>query len=72
MYLKVYVVPGARREEVEEVDDTLRISVREPAQANRANVRVREIVALRYRVPLSKVTILTGHHSRGKMLVVNS
>jgi len=72
MYIKVYVTPDSRRERVEEVDEYLHITVREPAQGNHANNRVREIVAMRFSVPLWKVAILTGHHSRGKMLVVNS
>lgn len=72
MYIKVYVTPGARRERVEEVGDALHVSVKEPAQGNHANFRVREIIAARYNVPLAKVTILSGHRSRGKMIVVNS
>jgi uncharacterized protein YggU (UPF0235/DUF167 family) len=72
MYLKVFVIPDARRERVEEVEETLHISVREPAKGNHANVRVREIVAERHNVPYWKVAILTGHRSPGKMLVVNS
>jgi uncharacterized protein YggU (UPF0235/DUF167 family) len=72
MYIKVFVTPSARRERVEEVDEILHISVKEPAQGNHANVRVREIVAARFNVPYPKVTILSGHRSRGKMLVVNS
>lgn len=72
MYLKVFVTPDARRERVAEQDEMLLIAVREPARGNRANMRVREIVAIRHSVPLWKVSILTGHRSRGKMLVVNS
>ncbi len=70
MYLKVYVVPGARRETVEEKDSILHIQVKEPAAGNRANTRVRELVALRYEVPVAAVRILSGHHTRGKMLAV--
>jgi uncharacterized protein YggU (UPF0235/DUF167 family) len=70
MYVKVTVTPGARKEEVEEKDGTLVLSVREPASGNRANMRVRELVALRYEVPVGKVRILTGHHSRVKMLSI--
>lgn len=72
MYLRVYVTPGARRERVVEAKDALTISVRESAQGNHANRRVREIVAAREGVPVGKVTILSGHHSPGKLLVVNS
>ncbi|MHB1769741.1 MAG: DUF167 domain-containing protein [Minisyncoccota bacterium] len=70
MYLKVFVTPGAKRERVEERSETLVISVREPAQGNHANARVREIVALRCGVPLGEVRILTGHRSRAKMLSI--
>ncbi|MDP1707149.1 MAG: DUF167 domain-containing protein [bacterium] len=80
MYIKVFVTPNAKREKVEvshpeeggEKGETLVISVREPATGNRANDRVRELVALREGKPLSAVRILTGHHSRGKMISINS
>ncbi|OGG49063.1 hypothetical protein A3G63_00515 [Candidatus Kaiserbacteria bacterium RIFCSPLOWO2_12_FULL_52_8] len=72
MYIKVFVTPDSRRERIEVKEEMLVIQVREPAQGNHANTRVREIVAARFSVPLWKVSILTGHRSRGKMLVVNS
>lgn len=72
MYLKVFVTPGARKEAVEEVGDTLRIAVREPAEQNRANMRVRELVALRLGLPFGKVRILTGHRSRSKMMSIDT
>jgi len=70
MYLKVLVTPGARKETVEEKGDTLSIAVREPAQGNLANTRVRELVALRFQQPIGSVRILTGHRSRVKMISV--
>lgn len=70
MYIKVFVTPGARRETVEESGEALLISVREPAMGNRANTRVRELVAERFGAPVGKVRILTGHHSRGKMISI--
>lgn len=80
MYIKVFVTPGAKREKVEAADpdrggkkgDALVISVREPARGNRANRRVREIVAAKVGKPVGKVRILTGHHSRVKMMSVIS
>lgn len=72
MYLKVFVTPGAKKEKVEEKGETLLISVREPASGNRANTRVRELVALRLGRPLGSVRILTGHRSRAKMISVGS
>lgn len=72
MYLKVFVTPDAKKEKVEEKGDSLLISVREPAEQNLANDRVRELVALRLGVSTGKVRILTGHHSRSKMISVSS
>ena len=72
MDLQVHVSPKARRESVEEKGETLIISVREPAEHNRANTRVREIVAKRFRLPVGKVRILSGHRSRSKMLSIDT
>lgn len=72
MYIKVFVTPGAKKEKIEEKGDTLLMSVREPASGNRANDRVRELIALRVGTPLGKVHILTGHRSRAKMISISS
>ena len=77
MFIKVFVTPGAKKEKVEirpakkADDETLLISVREPASGNRANLRVREIIARRLGTPLGSVRILTGHRSRAKMVSVS-
>lgn len=70
MFIKVFVTPGAKRDTVEEKGDDLLISVREPASGNRANTRVRKLVADRLKVEVGRVRILTGHRSRGKMISV--
>ncbi len=79
MYIKVFVTPDAKREKIEvhpakgaEEGEMLAISVREPALGNRANDRVREILAKRFGKPLGKVRILTGHRSRAKMISINN
>lgn len=72
MYLRIIASPGARKERVEEKgEDVLLIAVKEPAEGNRANKRIREIVAARYTVSVGKVLILTGHHSRSKMVRID-
>ena len=72
MHIKVFVTPSAKRESIEEKSEgILAVSVKEPAQGNHANTRVREIIALRLSVPLGKVRILTGHHSRSKLVSVS-
>ncbi|MCR4276395.1 MAG: DUF167 domain-containing protein [Candidatus Parcubacteria bacterium] len=72
MFIKVFVTPGAKKEKIEEKGDTLRISVKEPAAQNFANTRVRELVAGRFKAPVGKVRILTGHRSRAKMISISS
>ena len=71
MYLKIIVTAGAKKERIEETKNGLEISVREPAQRNLANTRVREIIALRFKVPLSAVRILSGHRSPRKLLSID-
>lgn len=69
-YCKIVVTAGAKRESVVEKGNALQIAVKEPAQGNHANTRVREIIAARYGVPLAAVRIVSGHHSLSKMLSV--
>ncbi|HEY4522911.1 MAG TPA: DUF167 domain-containing protein [Candidatus Paceibacterota bacterium] len=72
MMLKVFVTPSAKRESVEEKSEgVLAITVKEPAQANHANTRVREIVAGRLGVAVGKVRIFTGHRSRSKIVSIS-
>lgn len=71
MFIKVLVTPGARKETVVEKGESLIVSVREPAQGNMANTRVRELIALRFSQPLGNVRILTGHRSRVKMVSIS-
>lgn len=72
MYIKVFVTPGAKREKIEQKNETLVLRVREPALQNRANHRVREIIANRLGIGVEKVRILTGHRSQVKMISINS
>ncbi len=70
MYLKVEVTPGAKKESLKKGGGKWQISVREPAERNLANTRVRELIALDAGVPVARVRILTGHHSRVKMISI--
>lgn len=68
MYIHVHVVAGARKERVTKKDPvTLYIQVKEPAERNMANRRIRQILAEIYTVPQEQVTMLTGHRSSSKM-----
>jgi len=69
--VRVLTFPGVKKEKFVVVDqDAFEAYVREPAQNNLANLRVRELIAGHYGVPVSQVTIRTGHRSRKKTLVV--
>lgn len=69
MYLKIKVVAGSKKETVEKIkDDEYRVSVREPAERNLANNRVRELIAREYSIPIGKVKIISGHQSPSKIL----
>lgn len=72
MYLRVHVLPGSKREALtKESDDTWRVSVREEAERNQANQRVRELIAGELGISVSAVRILTGHHSRSKLMSID-
>lgn len=71
MYIRVHVVTAAKRESVKaEKPDILNVSVKEPAEQNRANIRVRELVALRYGILPKEVRIISGHHHTSKILLI--
>ena len=73
MYVHVHVVPNARKERVqEEKEGSLMIWVKEPAEQNQANRRIRELVAQQYGVRTERVRMLTGHRSSSKMFGVES
>lgn len=72
MYVRVVVTPGAKRETVSKVKDTeFHISVREPAERNRANTRIRELIARAFDIEVARVRLLTGHRSRAKIVDVD-
>jgi uncharacterized protein YggU (UPF0235/DUF167 family) len=72
MYIKVRVIAGAKREAFKSTKKNyFDISVKEPAQRNLANTRVRELIAGHFKVSLGKVRIVNGHHSPSKLLVVD-
>ena len=69
MYIHVRATPGAKRESFIETDNkNFSIAVKEPAERNLANTRIREVLADHFRVPVTKVKIITGHRSQQKMV----
>jgi len=73
MYSKATVTPGARKETIQATGEhTFTITVRESAQQNRANTRVRELLAQHFNVPVQQVRIVTGHRSRSKIVSIDN
>ncbi len=71
MYVKVKVIAGMRKERVTQTDDnTFEMTIKEPAERNLANKRIKEILAEEFGVSPKSVRIVTGHHSQGKIFDV--
>ena len=69
MYVKVRVYPGNKKEILTNVgENRFEARVKEPAERNLANNRVRELIASEYGVSDKQVRIVTGHHSSVKVL----
>jgi uncharacterized protein YggU (UPF0235/DUF167 family) len=73
MEVEAAVTPGARKERVVRVaPGRYTISVREEAERNEANFRVREILADLYRVPVARVRMMRGARSRKKSFTIDA
>lgn len=69
MHIETKVTSGAKKEMIKKISSTsFKISVKEKAQRNAANKRVRELLADYFSVSLGSVQILSGHHSSKKVL----
>ena len=72
MYIKVKVTAGAKKETIEKLsDDHYKISVKQHAERNMANVRVIEILASIFSVNIKQVRIINGYHSPSKMFSID-
>jgi uncharacterized protein YggU (UPF0235/DUF167 family) len=71
MYIRVAVYPSSKRESVEEVgENRLEIKVKEPAERNLANVRVKELLALKYQIEVKQVRLVSGHQNSRKIFSI--
>lgn len=72
VYVKIHVHAGAKKEIfIDRGEGRYDIAVREKAEQNQANARVRELIAKQFGVPVGKVRIHSGHHAPGKILLVD-
>ena len=71
MYIHVKVVPHSKEEIFEETKTLhFKARVREPAEHNRANDRVRELVALHFNIDTKAARLISGHHSPSKIFSI--
>lgn len=71
MLIKVKVEADARQEHLEQTaQDSFCIAVREPAKENRANDRVRDLLAAHFGVSVSRVSFVSGHLKSAKKFEV--
>lgn len=72
MFIKVKVKVKSKKEQIiEKNKETYLISVKEPAERNLANNRIREIFAVIFKVSIKNVRIISGHQSPSKILSIN-
>lgn len=71
-YIHVKVSAGAGEESFrKKTEDHFEVSVKEKTERNMANTRVIELVAKHFKVPVSKVRIINGHHHPSKLLIID-
>ena len=62
MYIKVRATTGAKKERVEKQGSTYTISVKEKAERNLANRRIRQVLAETLGISERKLRLISGHH----------
>ncbi|NVN96918.1 DUF167 domain-containing protein [Candidatus Nomurabacteria bacterium] len=71
MYIKVKVQAGAKKEKIEKKkENSFAIAVKEPAERNLANNRIKEIIASIYEINIKSVRIISGHQTPSKILSI--
>ena len=69
--VRVRVTSDAKHDSITEgKKGVLEISVKEPAENNRANMKVCRLIAEYFRVPGKNVIITKGSQSRSKMILI--
>lgn len=70
MYLKIKVIPDSKIEKVEQLKhDEYRVWVKAPAENNKANTRVLELMRELY--PNKRIRLVSGHTSPSKVISVD-
>jgi uncharacterized protein YggU (UPF0235/DUF167 family) len=71
MLIHVKVQPNSKRDSVVAKSKTSYIiDVKEPAEENRANIRMISLLSEHLAIPRNHFRIITGHHSPGKIVEI--
>lgn len=72
MFVRVRVTPGVKKEFFRAAGaQRFEAAVSEPAEGNRANRRVLELLAEHYGIPVKAIRFVSGHHSPSKMFSID-
>jgi uncharacterized protein YggU (UPF0235/DUF167 family) len=73
MHIRVVVTTDASKEKVEKVaEDEYHMEVKEPAENNRANHRVRQVLADELDIPMYRIHLMRGHHHSSKLFMISA
>jgi len=71
LILKLHVQPGAKKTEVAGLHgDALKIRLAAPPVEGKANLMLTKFLAEHFVVPLNHVTLVSGEHSRHKLVCI--
>ncbi len=70
MVINVRVIPRAKVNRIQETEAGLRVHVTKPAEDNRANEAVVEMLAEHFGVRKNQVSIIKGEKSRNKLIEI--
>ncbi|OGB73799.1 hypothetical protein A3K24_03170 [candidate division Kazan bacterium RIFCSPHIGHO2_01_FULL_44_14] len=73
MRVKVLAVPRSSRNAIEELPDgSLKVWVQTVPEKGKANIAVIEVLSLHFRVPKSKIELISGHRDKHKVFEIIS
>ncbi len=73
MRIKAKVKPNSRKNELKEIEPNyFEIKVTAPAEKGKANEKVIELLAKHFKVPKSRIEIISGAAYREKVILINN
>ena len=73
MYIRVKVFPKSKKDNcLETSSNTFKIYCKEKTENNRANNKIRELLAQHYTLPINCIHIISGHRRPQKMIQIKN